>query len=639
MTRLDFNKDSEAFAVFEQLQQEGIKKREFDRGYSQIDYSQPGPNQTLIGQGDGVIDEVEVYQTALDLYEAEPENARYRRIVEGFAGDPIPWELNDYNSKTNFDEIVRAKVNKAISELDRLLVSKGFTKGTDDYNKRMAIGLFHFVDFPDDHAQARIYRVDFLDLLLNDLGEFKDKLVNEIGGLGVSQMIDDAPIEATALEALQTKKGWCTERSKILYAVFRMAGLKPFFVASNFEDLEGILSTKGVEAPPSMKDSGHIYIGIALEASPMYFDLTHIVSQNQTHNLYHQRLIHYLAVDKSNFATDLDRVTNHQSTDAEKILRTAYCLDPGNPLTSFNLTALLVKRGQYEEAVKISREGIDANPTAHRLYFALGSSLFSLGRLDEAEQALKKVIELEPDDVAAYMGLIKVYRTQGMTDKVEELQGQVEHLSGQSSQAQAELGKSLFSQGKFKEAEAAFRKAIDLSPNEPLYYVFLGIIIAKQGNFEEGLKFMVKAYEYDLINIHIEGHYEQNQSNIIYSIEQLKQLGKIDQAIEIFTQAISSDLSGRSTPASLSDLHTYLGYAYGTQGQMNEAVSELETAIQLDSSNFHAHLLLANAYVMEGDLDKAIMLIEGFTRRYPDKLEAQQALEALRVAKTRESVP
>lgn len=264
MTQLGFNKDSEAFTVFEQLRQEGIKKREFDHGYFQIDYSQPGPNQTLVGEGDGVIDEVEVYQTALDLYEAEPENATYRRIVEGFAGDPIPWELNDYNSKTNFDERVRAKVNKAISELDRTLVSKGFIKGTDDYNKRMAIGLFHFVNFPNDHAQARIYQVDFLDLLLNDIGEFKDKLVYEIGGLGVSQMLDDAPVELSALEALRVKKGWCTEQSKVLYAVFKMAGLKPFFVRNKFKDMEPILKEKRSFIPQNLRAMGHVYVGIPL---------------------------------------------------------------------------------------------------------------------------------------------------------------------------------------------------------------------------------------------------------------------------------------------------------------------------------------------------------------------------------------
>ncbi|MDO8461992.1 MAG: hypothetical protein Q7S98_03930, partial [Deltaproteobacteria bacterium] len=129
-----FNSADPAFSLLRALRERGVSYEAIDKGYHEIDYSQPGPNMTIKGSQDGEIDPREVYEYLMDHAD------QYRDLVNGLGGKPLPWELDDFDPETNFDAEIRAKVQGAIDSLDKILRQQGLKPGTDPYKEKMAVG-------------------------------------------------------------------------------------------------------------------------------------------------------------------------------------------------------------------------------------------------------------------------------------------------------------------------------------------------------------------------------------------------------------------------------------------------------------------------------------------------------------------
>jgi serine/threonine-protein kinase len=77
-------------------------------------------------------------------------------------------------------------------------------------------------------------------------------------------------------------------------------------------------------------------------------------------------------------------------------LRRAQQLAPWNPSTNDLLAPVVVYLGQFEEAEKLARQGIEGDPLAYQARQSLARLLFVQGKLNEAEAAAQKAIELQP---------------------------------------------------------------------------------------------------------------------------------------------------------------------------------------------------------------------------------------------------
>ena len=410
MANIDIPKESKAYRVYQRLKEAGETDSSLDQGYHEIDYSKPGPNEKLVGKGDGNITPPEIYERALDLFERSPQNEKYRRIVEEFAGSPIPWLLDDFDPSTSFDASIRTKTSEAISKVRQVLESLNIKPEKDPYNyhEKMAVSLYYFVYFPQDQGSLRENRADLLegasDLATMGLGRFRDWLF-EKGGLGLGYVTEDSLVEAPALKALQDRKGWCTEKSKVLYAVYRMAGLKPVFVFTTLSEMGEKLKERGAkEIPQSYRTQGHIYLGVPLTNHEWrYFDLAMQDTHAQYANFYHLRLSHYLASDKSNYGVSL-----FQQQDLEKaleILKEASSIDPKQSTPWNNLCFLHVSKGELEAALDDCKKATQLMPRFAPSQVNLGGVLTAMKRFGEAERYYREAIRLDPELAMGHMGL------------------------------------------------------------------------------------------------------------------------------------------------------------------------------------------------------------------------------------------
>ncbi len=115
-------------------------------------------------------------------------------------------------------------------------------------------------------------------------------------------------------------------------------------------------------------------------------------------------------------------------TEALAAIRKARDLDPLSLLTNTNLASVLLKMGQYDEAIRIYKETIDLEPKFFWAYRDLGLALYEKHSFRDAIDALKKadaVSSGNPGVMAAlgycYAVLGETSRAQNMLDALKEL--------------------------------------------------------------------------------------------------------------------------------------------------------------------------------------------------------------------------
>lgn len=267
-------KQPAALSVHDYLVDTGaFTTQDFDVGYPILDFKNTAePGGRVRGAQDRKIQCEEIWEKGLTLLDAWGEAAgweevaptsatpyadsirRYqelRRLIEGQMGQPIPWvfaaptvgQAAFADDPQTVAQAIRQKVRLAIRALHRLLTAPSTLHDEATSVKASAVGLYWFTWMPeqkagDDPSPSPLPVPTHVreSLKQYNIEAFADYLAQH-GGLGLEKIqagtaavLTDASREATALETVVNKQGWCTEQSKVLYAVLRMAGLSAVFV-------------------------------------------------------------------------------------------------------------------------------------------------------------------------------------------------------------------------------------------------------------------------------------------------------------------------------------------------------------------------------------------------------------------------
>ena len=71
---------------------------------------------------------------------------------------------------------------------------------------------------------------------------------------------------------------------------------------------------------------------------------------------------------------------------------------PGNHLAWMWLGDSLVRRGMFDDAIRVYEAGLKINPGSVGIRVFLGEALFLAGRRDEAGKAFSTAISISPED-------------------------------------------------------------------------------------------------------------------------------------------------------------------------------------------------------------------------------------------------
>lgn len=364
-----FGKDLRAASAYQKLLISGATNADIDVGC----FSE----KNLLGKGDSRIEPCETRTFAVNNSERFPE------AIQALGYAPLPWVLDDGDPKTDTDKNIRVRVQSAIDALRSIPAIKDNPADSDKHRELMALGLFYFLDFPENPPKTvpQIESTLRRTQELRDVGlsQFQEFLMKN-GGLGTSEYKNDRKGNPnyTALESLQYRQGSDFSKSALLYGVLEAAGLNPVFARS---------SMKYSHADKEYEYRGGLiwdfYIGVR--------------------------------VSGTNFVrTFLPHTSESQSKDPASL-----------PRTHLDFLALfftlkgqdLLDQGRYRESIFYSEEGLNLRPMSAYAYANLGDAYLHEGKTEEAEISLREAIRGNPQYVYAHETLGNLLIAQGRREE------------------------------------------------------------------------------------------------------------------------------------------------------------------------------------------------------------------------------
>jgi len=128
-----------------------------------------------------------------------------------------------------------------------------------------------------------------------------------------------------------------------------------------------------------------------------------------------------------------------QWEEAENEYKLALELDPSAADTYQGYAFLLGVMGRFDEAISMTRRGIELNPLSLGYRTSLGQNLYNSRRYEGAIEQLQAVIEINPDYQRAYGVLTWPYETMGMYREAAAAWQKQQILGGASEEAVAGL--------------------------------------------------------------------------------------------------------------------------------------------------------------------------------------------------------
>jgi TolB-like protein/Tfp pilus assembly protein PilF len=218
-----------------------------------------------------------------------------------------------------------------------------------------------------------------------------------------------------------------------------------------------------------------------------------------------------------------------------------------------------------------SQADLEINPEAYSLRLKGLYFLQQRGKENtlKSAEALKQAIELEPDYAQAWELLSMTYYQQVRQNVMIRKEG-------------------------YAMAMEAIDRALDLDPNQGVTWGAYGFLKKNlDWDWESAKSALTKAHQLD------------PNSNIIriWRASLTQTLGRLDEAIEIYQEALAVD------PLNLS-IYSSLGILYRKTHRLDESIAILEKQIELRPGYHWAHFNLGKTYLFQGDAELALLEVE-----------------------------
>lgn len=182
---------------------------------------------------------------------------------------------------------------------------------------------------------------------------------------------------------------------------------------------------------------------------------------------------------------------------AEEELRFVLDRNPTFPRAHSNLSQVLRRKGDMDNALIEAEKAIDVEPTRARGYLNKAWSLIELKRVDEAQVWFEKAIAVEPDNEIGHLNLADHYR------RIRQLDLAVKHyrlaldIKPNLSRIYANLAGTLGDLGRWNEAETVTQKALSFNSKDGIALGYIGYIALHRGQYERARKYYDAAFAVD----------------------------------------------------------------------------------------------------------------------------------------------
>jgi putative PEP-CTERM system TPR-repeat lipoprotein len=278
--------------------------------------------------------------------------------------------------------------------------------------------------------------------------------------------------------------------------------------------------------------------------------------------------------------------------------------------------ALLLASRQYEDAQARAQSVLAKDPKNAEALVLLGNALANMKDAEGAVARVEEAIALDPSNARAYMNMGAVQNTLGRPDEAEAAYLRAVELDPKSATALVSLAAFYASTGRNGEAEETFRRAAALDPAHPLanralatFYIASG----RSAQAEPHLKILVDA--------------EDVAAEFVLA-EVYLTTGRRGQAIDILTKRAAGDDANIARRATL----RLANIEYG-EGKQAAARARLDGILKTDPRHVPTLTQKGQWLAAEGQVEQAIATLKSAVAADP---RAQEAHYSLGIAQLRQ---
>ena len=261
------------------------------------------------------------------------------------------------------------------------------------------------------------------------------------------------------------------------------------------------------------------------------------------------------------------------------------------------------EEGRYEAAVQALTKAVAADPKDYYSHFTLALAYGALRKDTEAIAEYRKTLELKPSLYEAELNAgMMLVRDKEPAEALPLLEDAVRQKPGEL-RPQFYMAEALLETGAPERAEESFRAALAIDPKSPESNLGMAQALARQGKLAEAAPVFRRAIELD-----------PSYRNALLELARL--YDKNNQPAEAI--AIYKEFPGNGAASER------LGQLLVESKQYAEGVSRLEAAYAKDPSAANRNLL-AQAYILNGQREKALPLLEKSVSAEPGNFDIRMA--------------
>lgn len=293
---------------------------------------------------------------------------------------------------------------------------------------------------------------------------------------------------------------------------------------------------------------------------------------------------------------------------AEKVFKKVLESFPGDVGANQNLAVLSLRRGNLKEAIKYYDTILKHNPGQMKTVVRRANVLQQMGQTEEAQKFLESIVKSYPLALEPRVILADIYTRNGKADLAVSLMLDVKNQYESHPAYYAALGDAQLEMGAITEAIFSYERLAALQPKIVLSHYNLARAYYTAGNMGEFEQAINNALLTDPT------HFPSKVAKLGYLIKQKK----LDEAASLLNEL------KKTHPLSIELLRSEADIAL-LQERPEDAVSGYKKLMELKPSSDVLGSLVT-AYILSGDKNESIKVMESWLLNHPDDLGVRYSL-------------
>ena len=246
---------------------------------------------------------------------------------------------------------------------------------------------------------------------------------------------------------------------------------------------------------------------------------------------------------------------------------------------SYNIViqeSILLSKFDRDKAEKLLLDAIQQEPQRSSAYIALGRHYFGWKRYNDAINAITKAAALDTNNATIYDMRGQAYQHLGNYEKAFADYSRARYIDPLNAYAPEHLGMLYYEQGNFKQAVNYLKESIKLSPprNLPDRLFKLANIYLENGDYNNAISYLLQTIKQN--GRHSWAHHALAMAYLHKGNIQIA-ISKMETEIELYPER---------------DVHYYgLGAIYFCNGEYEKAKKWFAAAVKMNKNNWTGHLL------------------------------------------------